>query len=661
MTYLAANVSVMDFGADPTGGSDSTTAFNSAITYVAGLGGGVVSAPEGVFKITPSGSPAVGVSFMGTGSAGYQGVRLVGAGVYATTLIKEANGTLVQFSGPTSSVGSGTTHSRFCSVESIGFNGNGFTGNVWQCYYADNLLFRDVYVTSNPDVVLDTAEFWDSRFYNCYVQSCGSTTASATTPNFLLRNSAASSGFGATTDNVNNLYFEGCHFEGAKTGSIWIEQGVSNSNNPNAIFLVNTKMETSAINNGPHLLVDSSCKGIYVNNVYCYSGGFTGGYSTAQDVITWSPQDSLIENVFIATGTASTVANGITLNSTVAGQTSVARNITAIYGSGVPTGNHVAFGTATGNFIVDNCNSNATTPTTLNAALTFNESASSNSILAGLVGGNTFKQFQLNANGAQLFGTGSLAADVQTGRVGTNTWSVSKNLEVGSTTVLGDNGVGEIQLANATTVPTTNPTGGAVAYARNGGWWSRDLNGVVAPMISPSEFSASPTGCLGETYPRLLSSSSAVAIGAVTGTVEMLAVWLPAGLTITNVNWVTGATAAVAPTHWWLGIANSAGLQQAHTADQTSGAIAANTLITKALTGTYTTTTTGLYYILVSVTATTNPTSTGIAIPTNANLTTPLLGGVSATTQSAPGTDGTTTYSIPAATNATGIAYSYLT
>lgn len=430
MPYLAANVSVMDFGADPTGATDSTAAFNEAIAFVGTTSpiGGVVNAPPGSFKITPSGSPSVGISFMGTGSQGYQGVRLVGAGVYATTLVKEANGTLVQLSGPSTSAGSGTTHTKYCTVESIGFNGNGFTGDVFQCYYADNLLFRDVYVTSNPDVVLDTAEFWDSRFYNCYIQSCGSTTANASTPNFLLRNSAASSGFGATTDNVNNIYLEGCHFEGAKTGSVWIEQGVSNTNNPNAIFLVNNKMETSAINGGPHLLVDANSKGVYVDNAYCYSGGFTAGYSTAQDVITWSPQDSTIQNVFIATGTASTVANGITLNSTVSGQTTVARNITAIYGSGVPTGAHVAYGTATGNVIVDNCNSNASVVTTLNAAINFNETASSNSIIGALVGGNTFKQFQVNANGAQLYGGGTGAADIQTGRTAAGVWSMTSGI-----------------------------------------------------------------------------------------------------------------------------------------------------------------------------------------------------------------------------------------
>lgn len=281
--------------------------------------------------------------------------------------------------------------------------------------------------------------------------------------------------------------------------------------------------------------------------------------------------------------------------------------------------------------------------------------------VTSLVTGDGIDRYRQLVDGSTAIGPGNAGRDTFTGRAASGIWYASPTLLVGATSALGDNGSGEIQLHNAATVPTTNPTAGAVAYARNGGVWSRDPNGVVSPMISPSEFSASPTGCLAETFPRVFASVNTVAIGAVTGTVEMVALWLPAGLTITNVSWLTGATAASVPTHWWLGIADSGGVQRGHCADQTSGAIAANTLITKALTSAYTTTATGLYYVLISVTATTNPTSTGIGIPTNANALTPLLGGVSATTQSAPGTDGTTTYAIPATTNATGIAYAYFT
>lgn len=44
---------------------------------------------------------------------------------------------------------------------------------------------------------------------------------------------------------------------------------------------------------------------------------------------------------------------------------------------------------------------------------------------------------------------------------------VSGNLTVGSASSLGDNGSGELQVADATTVPTTNPTGGGVVYSES--------------------------------------------------------------------------------------------------------------------------------------------------------------------------------------------------
>lgn len=168
-----------------------------------------------------------------------------------------------------------------------------------------------------------------------------------------------------------------------------------------------------------------------------------------------------------------------------------------------------------------------------------------------------------------------------------------------------------------------------------------------------------PTNALNQTLPRYAVNSATQAIGANTGTVYMAGLWLPTGVTVSNISWVTGSTAAGTPTHWWLGIADSGGVQRGHSADQTTGAIAANTLITKALTAAYTTTYTGLYYLLISVTATTNPTSSGIAAPTNMGLTSPLLAGVSpSAAQSTPGTDGTTTYTVP--TSAGGVPYMYV-
>lgn len=214
---------------------------------------------------------------------------------------------------------------------------------------------------------------------------------------------------------------------------------------------------------------------------------------------------------------------------------------------------------------------------------------------------------------------------------------------------------------NVFTAPAAPASGGVKYGYGNGAFW-KDPSGAVATMLSPSEFSASPSGCLGETVPRYAVSSAAVAIGGNTGIVMFNAAWFPAGTTVTNINWVTGGTAATSPSHWWLGLLDSAGTQRGHTADQTTGAIAANTLITKPLAAPYQATYTGLYYFTVSVTATANPTSSGIAVSPAAGVAglAPLLAVLSAGAFTTPGTDGTTTYTIPSA-GAVGVAYMFAT
>jgi hypothetical protein len=183
------------------------------------------------------------------------------------------------------------------------------------------------------------------------------------------------------------------------------------------------------------------------------------------------------------------------------------------------------------------------------------------------------------------------------------------------------------------------------------------------PNCSIQQFSPPPsplapaTGSIAETLSRVQISSNAVAIAA-TGVVWIAAVWLPANQLITNINWLTGATAGGTMTHWWLGLANSSRVQLASCTDQTSGAIAANTLITKALTAAFTTTYAGLHYLLLSVSATTMPTSSGIAAMVNATKLTPIASGTSGTTQAAPGTNGTTTYGAPASDTA-GVPYMF--
>jgi Pectate lyase superfamily protein len=341
---------VKDFGAVGDDSHDDTAAVQAALDAATAAGGGTVYFPVGRYKVFPtSGSPAL--------SVGGNGIRLVGASSKASMLSKGASGILLRMSGTPSSGTSGSTHRRYCSIENLGFSGNGRTGLLLELYYNDNSYFRDVFMSSNNDLCIDAVEFWDSRFYNLVIESSGGTADSKTQPNVWLRNSSATSGWGYSADNVNQIHFVGCRFEAFGTGALWITQGTAAKNNPNGIYLTDCKFETSAMRGGPHLKVDASCKHVYASNIYCYAGGFAAGYSTAQNIIAWAGNCSALENVLIANGTPATVNSGVDLYSGP-GSTAVLRNVVGAYTT-KPTGNHIYYeASSAGDFRVENCYGN---------------------------------------------------------------------------------------------------------------------------------------------------------------------------------------------------------------------------------------------------------------------------------------------------------------
>lgn len=109
-------------------------------------------------------------------------------------------------------------------------------------------------------------------------------------------------------------------------------------------------------------------------------------------------------------------------------------------------------------------------------------SAAGNTLFSGNVNGaDTFDRLRITGDGNYAIGPGGTNRDVLLSRTGVGIWSLTNpltshgfvgivdgNWVVGGTAALGDNGVGELQFINATTVPTTNPTGGVTAYAASG-------------------------------------------------------------------------------------------------------------------------------------------------------------------------------------------------
>lgn len=251
-------------------------------------------------------------------------------------------------------------------------------------------------------------------------------------------------------------------------------------------------------------------------------------------------------------------------------------------------------------------------------------------------------------NGMWTFGDGT-NADVNLYRGAANILVTDDALHVGgSLGLLGGTGAA-IGLANATTAPTGTPSGGGILYAASGAPYWRDSAGTSTPLLAGVYNDASPTGALSETVPRWMVTANGVEpTGTTTGTVEVLCgIWLAAGTKVTNISFLKGGTAAGTPTHWFFEILSneSSPVVRGHTSDQTTTALPASTLLTKALVTPYTATYTGVYYIALYLAATTVGTWNGVAAAVHTDVvgtTTPRIGGRTAAGTLTPGTDGST-------------------
>lgn len=345
VTVGATQFNVKDYGAVGDNVTNDRTAVMAAITAASAAGGGIVFFPTGTYAISPVSGVCLTVP---------SNVTLVGEGRRASQIRKNgASSVLIDMSGPSEDA-TGATHVRYSGIRDLTLNGNSQTGTILRVYYTDNCDFTRVFFTSGSESLVDAVEFWDSRFYNCQFESSGGTN-SATLPAVWLRNasSATPATFGYSTDNTNQIVFNACRWENFHNGALRIEDGSVVGNNPNTIYIKDCKMETSQMQGGEHLFTDDSCVAIWVDGLYCFAGGFTGGFSTAQNIITWSGSKSTLENVLISNGGTATIASGV-LAFSPGGQRAVLRNITSTYGT-APTGNHIFFVSSTGAWVVENC------------------------------------------------------------------------------------------------------------------------------------------------------------------------------------------------------------------------------------------------------------------------------------------------------------------
>lgn len=109
-------------------------------------------------------------------------------------------------------------------------------------------------------------------------------------------------------------------------------------------------------------------------------------------------------------------------------------------------------------------------------------------LVAGIVSGDTFDRYRLTADGGQAFGPGNLTRDTTLRRSAAgvlatdNTFAALTGLQLGSVTTDFGGGTTVFGMKNSGTVPTTNPTGGAIVYAQAGVLKVRQSDGTVVTV-----------------------------------------------------------------------------------------------------------------------------------------------------------------------------------
>ena len=149
---------------------------------------------------------------------------------------------------------------------------------------------------------------------------------------------------------------------------------------------------------------------------------------------------------------------------------------------------------------------------------------------------------------------------------------------------------------------------------------------------------ATVAAAIAETVPA--GAGFGATTGGASGVVHLHGIYLPKGVTITTITFVSGATAAVTPTNQWFALCDSSRTVLRVTANDTTTAWGSSTVKSLNLTSTFTTTYSGLHYLACCVTAGTVPTFRGANAGTFTGVATQSF--LSSTGQTTPVAEGTT-------------------
>lgn len=146
-------------------------------------------------------------------------------------------------------------------------------------------------------------------------------------------------------------------------------------------------------------------------------------------------------------------------------------------------------------------------------------STANTALSVNINGTDAFDRMRILGDGSYNLGPGSATRDTTMQRAASGILATTKNFLVGASTALGDNGVGELQLANATTVPTTVPTGGLDLYSTAGVFKTQNPQGLFQTVGGLVQSQTSTVTVANTTSATALTSFTVPANDAVAGAV----------------------------------------------------------------------------------------------------------------------------------------------
>jgi len=239
-------INVLDFGAKGDGVTDDTIPIQAAINFAEN--GGTVHIPRGTYLVRKL-------------TVRKHGLTITGEARFGTRLVRHSGtAPLLEFNGTATLDG----HIKYCTLNNVTLNGNNKPGVLLRSIFADNFVYRDVSFAKCDGLSMDFVEVWDTRFFSCSWEDCGSIEE----PAVLLRNTMPVGQFGYGTDNTNQIHFLGCRWEGWRNGAIKLDGGANGSPNLlNGVFMVSCKMESRHAAGAAFQIMEGTTI-VFVNQLY---------------------------------------------------------------------------------------------------------------------------------------------------------------------------------------------------------------------------------------------------------------------------------------------------------------------------------------------------------------------------------------------------------